>query len=108
MDWLEKLKVGDKVILSSNYSDSVVSVTRLTKTLIITDSGRFSKGDGWLHGGSTWSMCKLLKANKEAIKEIGLQCQKRKIISTLQCFNFNQLDLSVLQKINNLIQEQGK
>lgn len=51
MNWLDELKVGDKVIVSNGVDGDIAKVERLTKTLVIVayDSGakgKFSKRDG--------------------------------------------------------------
>ena len=53
-EWLENLKVGDKVIVD-NWGQSIGTVERVTATLVIVGSCRYRKRDGYQLGGSSYS-----------------------------------------------------
>jgi hypothetical protein len=52
-DWLENLKVGDRVAVSRGYTGAVagiITVTRITKTRIVCGNETFRKQDGYAPG----------------------------------------------------------
>ena len=91
----EKLKIGDKVIVSKSvygtHTKHVTKIARITKTLFITESGyRFSK-KFLLTPGETWNFSSL----KEWTPETEEQIRKEKILFLLK----NNVQL----KINKII-----
>ena len=71
MEWIDKLKVGDSVFISSRYSGApeLAKVKRLTSTRVMVEYGRselaFHKKNGWLVGADVWSHRSLLEPTPE-------------------------------------------
>ena len=54
MDWIDELKVGDRVAVSRGYTGAVagvITITRITKTRIACGNETFRKQDGYAPGG---------------------------------------------------------
>lgn len=65
-EFLQNLKVGDKVALSSHYHGlSTDIVVRITKTMIITERKRYSKRDGYVVGDSGFFKTRIQEATPE-------------------------------------------
>jgi hypothetical protein len=65
-EWLEAVKVGDRVFVSNRWDGIRPSVvTRLTKTqLVCGDDERFRRSDGTSVGGGQWHRTYLYEANE--------------------------------------------
>lgn len=104
-NWLDNLKVGDRVIVSYGVNSMVVSkVDRITKTMIVTEGGgRYNRTNGLPAGVSGWNSGSLLEVTEQRIKEINHD----RLYKKLSKFNFKDLPLESLQGIKKIIQEQG-
>jgi len=93
-EWLNKLKVGDKVYIDGPYgrSGSVETVSRLTKTLIITTNNyndcetKYRKTNGYKYGGSgdVYYRVRLRKLTQERIDNILLDQLKTKAVGIIK------------------------
>lgn len=79
MGWIENLKVGDTVIVTSLYGEAVKKVTRITPSGLIDVEGYglFNKY-GRERGGDTWSRHYLTEPTPEAIQKIREEATIRK------------------------------
>lgn len=102
-DWLDNLKVGDLVIVSYTHDMIFCKVQRITKTMIITERGRYNRQSGWQVGGGSWTTANLVEPTEERIAEIKHKSLHRKLSN----FNFKDLPLESLQEIKKIIQEKG-
>ena len=50
MKQLENIKVGDKIIVNYIFEERVVTVSKVTKTLIIVGDRRYNKNNGFTYG----------------------------------------------------------
>lgn len=55
MNELENVEVGDKVLSYGRWGDKLETVTKITKTQIITNVGRYRRDTGRLIGADAWS-----------------------------------------------------
>jgi DNA replicative helicase MCM subunit Mcm2 (Cdc46/Mcm family) len=104
--FLENLKPGDRVVISSGgVSDRkrVGRVERLTKTQIIVDGSRFRKSDGW-QPGDYWNRAWLQEASEETIKEIAARQRRRQIVAKIQKFRWDTLPDDLLQQVVDLLE----
>lgn len=104
-DWLNDLKVGDKVFAGSRFSSRLLEIERLTKTQIILKGGhgKYRKFDGYQVGsGSVWNMSSLRQATPELIAEF----KRAAIIDRLDSFKWKSLDTSLLETICGLLGEE--
>jgi hypothetical protein len=72
---MEDFEVGEKIIFKGRHKAGITSVTKITKTMVITPVGRFTKG-GREVGRDAWASSYIYKATEEEInkkrKEINL------------------------------------
>ena len=50
MKQFENIKVGDKIIVNYIFEERVVTVSKVTKTLIIVGDRRYNKNNGFTYG----------------------------------------------------------
>jgi hypothetical protein len=79
-EWLQSLKAGDKVLVSSYGGEEVVTITRVTATQLIIARGlaeyRYRKADGRRVGDDVWHPSRLFQATPEKIAAI-MDARKR-------------------------------
>ena len=103
-EWLNNLKVNDKVIISSNYhSPRVTIIKRITKTMIILVNGeRFNKITGYVLGAGSWSTIILEEYNEEKVKKIKRVNQEKYLLVNITKINLSKLteeELIIMCKI---------
>lgn len=112
-NWLEKLKPGDKVIVSGCYGNpgSVVTVHRTTNTQIIIKHRpdgadiKYRKNSGGIVGGDAWSRSLLERATKKAVNEIEDYQTRQKLRSIIHSTAFADLPTPDLQAIVDIIRK---
>lgn len=110
--WAQGLKAGDKVIsLSGYYSDPTKygrlhTVTRITKTQVILESGsRFNRNTGLLVGGRA-SDARLYQATTGIIDARRAYKQHRLMLAQVRKVDLAILSLSQLSRIFDIIVEE--
>ena len=107
-DWHKDLKVGDKVITESSYSRylRITKVKKITKTMIVLDSGdRFNKISGF-GVGEGWRKPYLIRYTSENRDKAIKQKLVAKIQIEAEKLNKNQqYDLKILSKIYILLEQ---
>ena len=105
-EWLKSLKYGDTVIVKSRYNDRVGIVDRVTKTMIIINSGeRFRRNDGERVGANVWNLSNITQADADKVKAIASRKKKEKLINSIKSFDISKLDLYTLEKLLAVIEE---
>ena len=99
--WLESLKVGDEVIVTSRDSHSIESVTEITNTQIVTTHGIFDKDTGISVSQKIWGESYIRPATDE-LKQI---INKTILVSKLSNFNYRNLSVDQLERIKSIIDE---
>lgn len=99
MNSLENVKVGDKLLVRSRGRRSLQTVTRITATLVITNSDRFSKQTGKAHGYDSWSHTYAEPATAEDIESITREIRRKSLIFKCQGIDFESLSDSQLEQI---------
>lgn len=106
-DWLENLKVGDKVILVSTHPTYIYSVVKITN---ITPTGRIKvEGEeryfirGFCKGSHKWDTGKFLKENTPAAYHKYIRGPQ--ILSYLKEYNWNKLTPDQRAEIYSRINE---
>lgn len=79
MKSLNDVKPGDILIERSTYSTNIVTVKRVTSTLIVVNNRRYRKKDGRVLGGDIWSCGKVEIPKEGQIESI----QQAKYISNV-------------------------
>ena len=94
-DWLEKLKVGDRVVVG----DSLGRVDRLTKTQVHTNRGKFSRRTGRRVGsGGGWHedmLCRAAPAEVDRVRRLNLS----RTLASVSPTQWRALSLDVMRNI---------
>jgi hypothetical protein len=106
MSWLEDLKAGDKVVISSTYDRRVCIVTRVTKTLIIIGNFRFSKSFGSIVPNDAWSSTYLVPATEKEMQSIRDVKHRNGLLTHLRKTDFSTLQTKTLETIYSIIKEE--
>ena len=102
MDWIEALKVGDKVARSFWYGRETLGVVeKITPTQVVVDGTRYRKKDGWTVGAYRGKIVPLTEAIKERLLRDHWVWQVRRAIDAT---NFHDLPVADLQTIFGLLQ----
>lgn len=107
MTWLEKLKPGDKVIVTRNHrQDTVETVKSIGKKLISLENldVRFRLIGGSSAGKEVFYSYQLRPATEEALKKLEQQKLKLELVEKLEKVNFSKLPLEVLTQISKLVE----
>ena len=102
--WLEKLKVGDKVIISKSYQPERIGIVdRFTKTLIVLKSGsRFNRYTGEELGDTHFRM-RLSEGLPHRVVKVELETIKRILGNKLCKVDWESLDVDSLEEINAIV-----
>ena len=95
MNWIEALKPGDNVIISSMYGARIGTVEKITPAGNIKAGGLLFNKSGREKGGDVWHSCKLNEATDESLREIN----EHEIIANV---------LSKMRQINSLTYDQAE
>ena len=101
-EWLNKLEVGDTVILSHGHNrHSLMKIERFTKTQIVLDgiSLKFRRDDGYQVGGLAWCMSCLQEAKPERLAEIKQKKLREDIVYKIDESDFRKFDIDHLERI---------
>ncbi|KKL44626.1 hypothetical protein LCGC14_2363770 [marine sediment metagenome] len=98
-EWLDNLKVGDRVIIQGRLAiaDSVSTVERFTKTLIIIKSGIKFRKDG--HAPGQWPTAMLTEPTPERLDVI----RQRNLAYYLKTLRWRDLPLAKLVEVHGLL-----
>lgn len=103
------LKVGDLVILSKRCTDHVVRVERLTKTLIVLDTGhRFRRDTGSHFGGSMWYSISINEATPQSIENVRIKKERMDNIEFVEDFNMRNLSNHDLRQLKIFLKSAGE
>lgn len=100
---LEKIKVGDTVIISNRWTSKLKKVTRLTKTLIICDDEKYSRLTGISKNSNAWDFSTLKIATDEDIKKFHLEKRKKSIINFIKSYDYEKLSYDKIEKIYQIL-----
>ncbi len=104
---LENVQPGDTLILHGRNRRGMTTVTRLTKTQIVTKRGKFRKDTGWLVGSDIWSVLKAAVPKTDDIAEILKERLQSKLVCQVDACHINRLrEMSVekLQQLNTILE----
>jgi len=107
MEWLEKLKVGDLVLMNQSlyYNTMKVRVIRITKTQIVcrkmTDTYeiKFRKSDGYMVGSDSFVRNSIIPATKENLEHR----EYRKRLHAVKNIDINSLTNVQINEIYKII-----
>jgi len=108
-EWLENLKVGDRVIVESSNNPRLEKVERITKTMIILHKhSRFDKKWGSLMGGGVWCSTRIVEPTEKVLKEYHIAWCKIAIYNYIDRGSLSNLSLERLQVIRDVLKEGQK
>lgn len=106
METLEKVKVGDKLIVRTYYEEYVETVERITATLVITKFHRFIKKSGKAQGRGTWTFIWATPASDKDAERISNAVKRRKLIRECESIKFGDLSDAQLEEILKIANNQ--
>lgn len=92
---LENVRVGDKLFVKNRNYDGVVTVERITATLVITKLYRFNKKTGIAQGSDSWSSTWARPATDDDIA----QAYRKKLIRKCEDLSFELLTVEQMENI---------
>lgn len=103
MNELENINVGDKLFVYNKYGENIETVTKVTKTLAITDRHRFRIKDGMAIPTDKWFNTYAMPATPEDIERVEKENVRRKNIMFCDTADFSNLTYEQLERIVNII-----
>lgn len=92
---LENVRVGDKLFVESRHYDGVVTVERITATLVITKLYRFNKKTGKAQGRDSWPSIWARPATDDDIT----QAYRKRLIRKCEGLSFELLTVEQMENI---------
>lgn len=95
------LVVGDKVIITTRYSQTLDTVCKLTPTQIVMENTgyRFRKKDGRMVGEDMYTSTRIAYATEEDIIFLQLKAKRKKLIRELTEYPWHLVKLDVLESV---------
>ena len=100
---LDKVKVGDKLYVWSWRGQSIETVVRVTKTLVIIKGHRFSKANGRLYGGGAWDTMCARPATEEDVQNIQARKRRADLIHACKHIDYEEFSTPQLESIISFI-----
>ena len=103
MNWLEKIKEGDVVIVGSF---GIGTVQRVTQTeIILEEDERYRRSDGISSGTEegAWNPLKIKMGTEEEVKRMREKIQKERILTKIEETMLFMMSLDDLKKIEDII-----
>lgn len=69
MSWLDELKVGDEVFVSSRYYKKIKIITKITPKTIVIENNIFNKSNGQQRGGDVYKLHQVTPESKAEFLE---------------------------------------
>lgn len=98
-EWLEKLKVGDVVVIGDTYypySMSITKVERLTATQVIVGGSKYCRSNGSAIGGSIWTRNGMYEATPELVRKVKVGRARQRLIQV----NWNNVSDELVSQID--------
>lgn len=109
MDWIDKLKVGDKVVVSTGFrgSLSVAVVQAINKATIKVGNCLYNKTNGKVRGGGSYSSKKIIEPTFNLLHEIDFRKRKYQAISRVQGIDWDFFlnNIKKVIELNNFLDE---
>lgn len=99
MNSLENAKVGDKLIMTSRWNQSVLTIEKVQKNLVIANGYKFRKSDGSLVSSDRWSLTTAKIATERDLEASRKAVLRNKMIVQCHDIIFESLSDSQLEKI---------
>ena len=99
MNSLENVKVGDTLLVQSRWRRELVTVERLTATLVIAGGQRFKKATGYQVNSDTWNSVYATIATDADVKAINREIKRRTMLTLCKNISFHDLSDTQLEQI---------
>lgn len=99
MNSLENAKVGDKLIMTSRWNQSVLTIEKVQKNLVIANDYKFRKSDGSLVSSDKWSITTAKIATERDLEAFRKAVLRNKMIGQCRDLDFSILSDSQLEQI---------
>lgn len=108
MNSLENAKVGDKLIMTSRWNQSILTVEKVQKNFVIANSYKFRKSNGSLVTSDRWSTSTAKLATQEDIGAFRKEVKRHKMVSQCRDIKFESLTDSQLEQILEIVNNHVK
>ncbi len=102
---LYDLKVGDNVVITNLYSETIEKVERLTKHYIVVRNLKYRKTDGRLSGGGRWYCESIRIATPDDIEQIRRKQLHNRLVMEIDNTPLQTLTNDQLQSILDIIKQ---
>lgn len=103
-EWLDSLKVGSSVILTTRNTRYLRKVVRVTATLFVLNTGeRIRRKDGSVVGGTPYSTTSISPATEEVVASVSKEMRQRGLSSRLAGVSWRSLPLETLEAVYALL-----
>lgn len=101
----DNIKVGDTVAWYKRFNSGVMiaEVERVTKTMFTANGIRFNKETGRSVGSDSWTTVYAFIPTEEEISAAKNAEKKDRLVSVIDRFDFNSLDLKDLEAIYKIV-----
>lgn len=99
MNSLENVKVGDTLLMTSRWNQSLLTVEKVQKNFVIANSYKFRKSDGSLVSSDRWTLAFAKKATKEDLESFRKAVKRSKMIRQCREIKFESISDSQLEQI---------
>lgn len=99
MNSLENVKVGDKLIMTSRWNQSILTVEKVQKNFVIANSYKFRKSDGSLVSSDRWSLTTAKIATEKDLEAFKKVVLRNKMIGQCRDIIFEKLSDFQLEQI---------
>lgn len=99
MSSLENVKVGDKLLMTSQWNQSLLTVEKVQKNFVIANSYKFRKSDGSLVSSDSWTFANAKIATKKDLESFRKAVKRSKMIGQCRDIRFEKLSDTQLEQI---------
>lgn len=100
---LDKVKVGDKLIMTSHWNTSILTVEKVYKNFVIANKFKFRKTNGFLVTDDRWGGASATPATDKALLAYQKEVNRRKMLAKCRDIRFEELSDSQLSQILSVI-----
>lgn len=108
MKTLYDIQPGDQVLCKSNYTTSILTVDRVTSTLIICQGTKFRKQDGNKIPHERWHFCYITILTDELKIEFYKKAALSQNIQLIKTTNWKCMSEEVINQIADIIKQNQK
>lgn len=105
---LDNAKVGDKLIMTSRWYTSIITVEKVQKNFVIANCYKFRKRNGSLVTSDSWSSASARIATDEDLENLRKDVKRQKMISKCRDIVFDSLSDSQLERILEMVNPKTK